>query len=125
MPAALFFESAHGVRMHFDTRAIEPEAFDADRDQALPPKRFENPLQHASVRPPAKPHVDGVPIAEFLRQAAPFAAVLGDIEQRVEQLPVVDLHVAALHREERRQQSILRISQFHPCWLKPLTFHLC
>jgi hypothetical protein len=94
---ALFFESAHGVWMHLDAGAIQTKVFDADRNQALPLKRLENPLQDALASPTAKPRVDGVPIAVFLRQAAPFAAVLRNIEQCVQKSPVVDLHVAALH----------------------------
>jgi len=47
--------------MRLDARAIEPKAFDPNSDQALPLKRFENPFEHALLRPPAKPHVEHYP----------------------------------------------------------------
>lgn len=100
--------------MDLDAGAVQTEAFDADCNQALPLKGFENPFEDALLGPPAKPRVDGVPIAVFFRQTPPFAAVLGNIEQRIEQAPVIDFHIAALHRQKRQQQRVLRITEFHP-----------
>jgi hypothetical protein len=37
----------------------------------------------------------------------------------------VDLHVAPLQRQERRQKRVVQISQFDPALKEPLTFLLC
>jgi hypothetical protein len=54
-----------------------------------------------------------VPVAEPFRQPAPFAAMLGDIEHRVDDLEIGDPHVAPRHRQQRTDQLILVFGQLH------------
>jgi hypothetical protein len=54
-----------------------------------------------------------VPVAEALRQRTPLAAVLGDIEHRVDDLEIGDPHVPPLHRHQRADHFILVFRQLH------------
>ena len=42
-------------------------------------------------------HVDAVPVAKMLGKTAPFAAILGYVEQRIEHGQIAQSYVAALH----------------------------
>ncbi len=60
--------------------AVEAQGLDPDPDHLLPLQVLEHAIQDALLRPPVHARVDGVPVAETLRQAAPLAAVLGHVE---------------------------------------------
>lgn len=55
-------------------------------------------IQHPRLRPLIHACIDGVPVAEPLRQPAPFAAVFGDVQDGIQHLQIVARHVAALGR---------------------------
>jgi hypothetical protein len=76
-------------------------------------QRLEQSVQNARRRPPPQARVDRVPVAEALRQRAPLAAVLGDIEHRVDDIEIGDPHVPSLHRQQRSDHFILVFCQPH------------
>ena len=58
------------------------------------------PGDHAAARLAAEPSGDREPIAEALRQGASFAAVLQDVQDRIDEYDVGNPHVPALNRQE-------------------------
>jgi len=59
------------------------EAQGLDPDHLLPLQVPEHAVRDAVPRPPVHARVDGVPVAEVLRQAAPLAAMPGHVENGV------------------------------------------
>ena len=95
------------VGMHLDAGAVEAEAVrvPAGRMQLL--KRGEQPIEHAAARPAAEPGVDRMPFSEALRQGAPLAAVLQDVQDRIDDCDVRNPHVPALNRQEGTDFGVL------------------
>ena len=111
------------VGMHLDAGAVEAEAVrvPAGRMQFL--KRGEQPIKHAAARPAAEPGVDRMPFSEALRQGAPLAAVLQDVQDRVDEVDVRNPHVPALNRQEGTDFGVLFCrGLFHDCL--PLDFYV-
>ena len=100
--------------MHLDDGAVHRYRLQPDAHDLLALQMLEDPVQHPVLRPPVHPRVDGMPVAEPRRQPAPLAAMLGDIQDGVENLPVRQADVAALHRKVRRNAGVLRFREFHP-----------
>ena len=74
----------------------------------------EDPIQHTALRPAIHAGVDGVPVAEPLGQTAPFATLLGDLQDRVQHAQIGQAHIAALNRQTVLDQAVLRFADFHP-----------
>ena len=55
----------------------------------------------------------GVPVAKPLGQTAPFAPLLGDVQDGVQDVQIVERHVAALCRQTRLDVAILGFGDFH------------
>ena len=85
--------------MNLDGGAVQAHMFDSDGQDLLFLQPGENPVQYARLAPAAHPCVDGMPVAEMFRQAAPFATVFHHIQQGVEKLQVGDFDIAALPRQ--------------------------
>ena len=66
---------------------------------------FEQTIQYTSRRPAIHARVNGVSVAEALGKSAPFAVVLGDVQDRVDALKVAERDVAVLYRQERFDSS--------------------
>jgi len=98
MDCGPFFSAPRAVRMHLDAGAVQAQRLDPDADQPVPLELLEHPVEHAVPGPAAHPHVDRVPVTEPLRQAAPLAAVLGDVEDGVEHLQVQQTDVSPLRK---------------------------
>ena len=99
--------------MDFDGGGIQAHGFDADAHDLLPLQLLEDLIEHAALGPATHAGVDGMPISEAFRQSAPLAAVLGDIEQRIQQLQVVQLHIAALAGKAGSNTLKLHFSDLH------------
>jgi len=56
-------------------------------------KRKKDLIQHTLFGPAIGAHIDAVPTTKFLRQAAPFAAMLCHIKYGVKHLKIRYLHV--------------------------------
>src|ERR1035438_7908471 len=99
--------------MDFDGGRIQAHGLDANAHDLLALQLLEDPIQHAVLGPAVHAGVDGVPRSEAFGQAAPLAAVLGHIEQGVQQLQVVDLYIAALAGKSGGNMLILRFGDLH------------
>ena len=60
----------------------------------------EQPLEHVAARPAAELGVDRGPVAEPLRQGAPLAVALQDVQNRIDDCDVGNPHVSARFRAE-------------------------
>ncbi len=65
--------------MNLPDGRVHRHGFDFDADQLLALQFLEDGVEHAVLRSAVHAGVNGVPVAEALGQAAPFAALLGDI----------------------------------------------
>jgi hypothetical protein len=99
--------------MHSDDRAIETDSFDLDAHELLILQLLEQAIQHANLRPAIHAGLDPVPVPETLGQGPPLAAVLRDVQDRVDHLEVAERNVAALYRQKRPDPTELRCSHFH------------
>lgn len=66
------------------------------------------------MKPAIHPGVDGMPTPEPGRSSSPRVTMLGDVHDGIEHVQVRDAHVAALHRQQRRNAFVLSFAQFHP-----------
>ena len=111
------------VGMPLGAGAVEAEADRVLADRLLLPERGEQPLEHAAARPAAEPGVDGGPFSEVLRQGAPFAAILQDVQDRIDEVDGRNPYIPALNREQRPYFGVLfRCDLFHDCM--PLDFYV-
>ncbi len=94
--------------MHLDRGRVQRHGLKLDADDLLDLQLLEHPVQNLSLRSSAHPHMNGVPATESLRQAAPFTALLGRIQQCIEHLEVAQAHVPTLHRQRTLDPLILR-----------------
>ncbi len=99
--------------MHLDDGAVQRDRLQLDTHYLFSLKVFEHPVQNPLLRPAVHAGIDRVPVAEPGRQPAPLAAVLGHIQDRVQNLEVRDADVAALHRQVRSYAFVLRFCDFH------------
>src|SRR3974377_2204408 len=99
--------------MHFDGGRIQAHSLDADAHDLLALQLLEDLIQHAVLGPAVHAGIDGMPISEAFGQAAPLAAVLGDIEQGVQQLQVVQRYVAPLAGKTGGNTLVLRFGDLH------------
>ena len=100
--------------MHLYRGTVQGHRFDLDTDDLILLQLREHPIQHAALGPAIHAGVDGVPVAEPLGQAAPFATLLGDIQDRLQHPQIGQAHVAALSRQTVLDQAVLRVGDFHP-----------
>jgi hypothetical protein len=82
--------------VYFDGRTVQAHVFDVNGQDLFLLQPGKNPIQDAGFAPAIHPRIDRMPIAKILRQAAPFAAILNYVQQRVKQLQIGDADVAAL-----------------------------
>ena len=95
--------------MSFDDSAVQAHLFDSDGKDLLLLQPGKDSVQNSGLAPAVHPRVDGMPIAEMLRQTAPFATVLHHKQQGVEQLQIGHAHIAALPRQAISYALILLI----------------
>ena len=100
--------------MDLDCRAVQGHRFDLDADDLSMLQLCEYPIQYTALRPTIHARVDSVPVAEPFRQAAPFAALLGDVQNGVQHPLIGDGHGAALRRQTVLDLAILCFGNFHP-----------
>lgn len=72
--------------MHLDIGAVERNGFNPDTCDLTALQFGKDAVEHARLGPAAHACVDGVPVAQVRRQAAPLAAVLDRVEHGVERL---------------------------------------
>lgn len=99
--------------MDFDDSAVETDRFDLDANQLLLLQLLKQPIEHTGFSPTIHAGVNRMPIAKPLRQSAPFAAVLGHVENRIDDREILVRDVAALARQEQFDSSKLFGADFH------------
>jgi len=99
--------------MDLDDGTVQGYGFDLHADDLRVLQLGKDAIQHPALRPPIHASIDGVPVAELLRQTAPFATLLGDVQDGVEHVQIVERHVAALRRQTRLDLAILCVGDFH------------
>ena len=99
--------------MGFDGRRIQAHSLDADAHDLLALQLLEDAIQRATLGPAVHPGVNGVPISEAFGQSAPLATLLNDIKQGIQQLQVVQLHIAALAGKTGGNTLVLRFGDLH------------
>ena len=70
--------------MDLDEGAVQGHGFELHADDLLVLQLGKDAIQHAALRPPVHARINRVPVAEPLGQAAPFAAMLRDVQNRVD-----------------------------------------
>ena len=99
--------------MDFDDSAVHRHGFDLDAHDLSMLQAFKDPLEHAGFRPAAHAGIDGVPATKALGHGTPFAALLSNVQNRVEHLDIGDTDVAALARQAVLDEFELRFGEFH------------
>jgi hypothetical protein len=70
--------------MHLHDSAVQRHGLDLDAHDLRLLQLLEHSIEHATLGPAIHARVDGVPVAKALGQAAPLAAMLGNIQDRVQ-----------------------------------------
>ena len=99
--------------MHLDRGAVQGNGIDLDPDDLSMLQPFKYTIKHPGFRPATPAGIDGVPTPEAFGQAAPFAALLGNVKDGVQDLKVCEADIAALTRQTVFNQAILLFGDFH------------
>jgi hypothetical protein len=100
------------IRVHLDDRAVEGNVFDLDLDDLPNLHGLEDLIQDAAFGPAHHVSVDRVPGSKMLREAPPFAALFGDIQNGIEDLKVEGSHINALNWEAMGDLLVLGFADF-------------
>ena len=111
--AGRFFWRPGSVGMHFDRGAIQAYVLAVDRQNLLLLQPGEDQVQHPRFTPAINPRVDRMPTAKLLGQPTPFATMLHQVEESIEQLQIAHTHVPALPRQAIGDPLILTLSKLH------------
>src|SRR5271163_5355681 len=99
--------------MHLDDGGVQFDRRDLDAHDLLALQLLKDAIQNAVLGPAIHAGVNGVPVAETLGESSPFAALLGDIEDRVQHREVGQAHVAALPGKTGLDAVVLRLGNLH------------
>ena len=102
--------------MNLDTGAVQRDGFDLDPHHLRLLQFLEDSVHDARLRPAIHPGVDGVPIAEPFGQPTPFAAVLCDIQDRIQHVQIGKADIASLRGQAVLDLSELRQRDLH-AWI--------
>ena len=69
--------------MDLDDGTVQGDGFDLHADDLSVLQLSKYAIQHPALRPTIHASIEGVPVAEPLGQTAPFAALLGDVQDGV------------------------------------------
>ena len=112
MACGPFFSSPRSIRLHLHGRTVQRPGFDLETDDLSLRQLRENPIQYAAVGPAVHAGVDRVPVAEAREQAAPVAALLGHVHDRVQHAQIGPAHVATRGWQTMRDQAVLCVGDF-------------
>ena len=85
--------------MDLDRGRIEREGFNLDAHDLLALQLLEDAVKYAILGPAIHARINAMPVAKSRRKTAPFTAVLGNIQNRVEHFEVLQLYISALNRQ--------------------------
>jgi len=99
--------------MQLDDGGVQLDRRDLDTHDLLALQLLKDAIQDAVLGPAVHAGVNGVPVAETPGKSAPFAALLGDIEDRVQHREIGQAHVAALTGKTGLDATVLRLGNLH------------
>lgn len=99
--------------MNLHNGAVKGHGLDLDADELSTLQLLEQSIQHPVLGPAVHARVDRVPVAKTLRQTTPLAAMLGHIQNRIENLQIRQAYVASLSRQTAFDLLILGFGNFH------------
>jgi hypothetical protein len=99
--------------VHLDDRGVEGNGFHLDLDDLPGVHGLEDLIQDAAFSPAHHASVDRVPGSKMLREAPPFTALFGDIQNGIEDLKVRESHITALNWEAMGDLFVLGFAYFH------------
>lgn len=99
--------------MDFDTGTVQRNSFYTDTNDLLVLKLPKYMAQDAALCPAIHAGIDGMPVAEAFRQSSPFASMLGNIKNGIENLKIGMINIAALARHAVFDLLILSFGDFH------------
>ena len=99
--------------MHLHRRAVQRYRLDLDTNDLLVLQFLEHAVQHAALTPAVHARIHRVPIAETLWQPPPLAALLGDVEDGIENFEIGESDIASLGRQAVSNFFVLGASDFH------------
>ena len=70
--------------MDLDDGTVQGDGFDLHAEDLRVLQLGKDAIQHPALRPPIYARIDGVPVAKPRGQTAPFATLLGDVQDGVE-----------------------------------------
>jgi hypothetical protein len=74
------FLSPRSIGVNLNNSAVERDCFNFDRDQTFSQESFKHSIKHTIFTPSAHAGINGMPVAKLFRQAAPLAAVFGNVQ---------------------------------------------
>ena len=107
--------------MHVHGGTVQRPGFDLETDNLRMLQLREDSIQDATFGPAIHAGVDRVPVAEACGQAAPFAALLGHVQDRVQHSQSGQAHVATLGWQTMLDQAVLRVGDFPTRSIAPIT----
>jgi hypothetical protein len=85
--------------MDLDRGRVEREGLKPDTHDLLGLKLLEDAIQNAALGSAIHTCINVMPIAEFRRKTAPFAAMLGKIQNGIGYGKVLKFHIPGLNRQ--------------------------
>ena len=99
--------------MNLDAGGVHGYRFEFNAHDLSTLQLLEHPIKHAGFGPAIHARVDGVPVAKALGQPAPLAAMLGDIQHRIQNNEIGQADVTALRGKAVFDLLELGLRDFH------------
>ena len=99
--------------MNLHHGAVQRHRLDLDAHDLRLLQLLEHPVERTAFAPAVHARIDRVPIAEPPGQAAPLAALLGYVQDGIQNTEVGQTHVAPLRGQAVRDLFVLRSGDFH------------
>ena len=99
--------------MDLDDGTVQRHRFNLDADDLSLLQMLEKTGQNPRLAPAIHARIDGVSVAEFQRQSAPFAALLSNMKHGVNDLKIADADITSLPWQTVFDLVILFLGDFH------------
>ena len=99
--------------MDLDRGGVKREGFNLDPHDLLGLQLLEDSVQYAVLGPAIHACINAVPFAEPGRKAAPFTALFGNKQNRIEHFEVLKFYVPALNWQAILDSFVLLPSYLH------------
>ena len=99
--------------MNLNRRTVKAHYFHVDLNDTFCLQGGKYPAKNPVLAPPVHANIDCMPISIVFRQCPPLAAVLRDIQDRIDQLEIRHADVASLRWKILRDLLILLLCDLH------------